>query len=186
MIGRLLTVAKLDTSTAAVPMAAVDLTELALQIVRSAEFELQERNGAVRLSSQGQYLVQGNAELLHSAVENVVRNAVRYTGSGNTVEVELTSDGTATPPFTPPFVRLVVRDYGQGVPESELVNIFEPFYRVADDRNRQSGGTGLGLAIADRVIRIHGGTIQARNTAPHGLEVEIRLPQAMPVTAPRS
>jgi two-component system sensor histidine kinase CpxA len=181
MIGRLLTVAKLDTSTAAIPMAAVDLTELASQIVRSAEFELQERNGTVRLASQGQYLVQGNAELLHSAIENVVRNAVRYTGSGNAVEVELTSDSAATPPF----VRLVVRDYGQGVPEPELVNIFEPFYRVADDRNRQSGGTGLGLAIADRVVRIHGGTIQARNAAPHGLEVEIRLPQAAPVTSPR-
>ena len=182
MIGRLLTVAKLDTSTTAIPMAPVDLTELVSQIVRSAEFELQESNGAVRLSSQGQYLLQGNAELLHSAIENVVRNAVRYTGLGNAVEVLLTSDGSTAPAF----IRLLVRDYGQGVPESELISIFEPFYRVADDRNRQSGGTGLGLAIADRVVRIHGGTIQARNATPHGLEIEIRLPQAVPVNSPKS
>ena len=66
----------------------------------------------------------------------------------------------------PALFALVVRDYGQGVPESELANIFQPFYRVADDRNRQSGGTGLGLAIADRVVRIHGGTICARNVHP--------------------
>jgi two-component system sensor histidine kinase CpxA len=187
MIGRLLTVAKLDTSTAAIPMTQVDLTELTSQIVRSADFELQQQNGAVRLSSPGQHFIHGNAELLHSAIENVIRNAIRYTGPGNSVEVnivdvQLEAAGTAAPAF----VRLLVRDYGQGVPETELVKIFQPFYRVADDRNRQSGGTGLGLAIADRVVRIHGGTITARNAAPHGLEVEILLPEAVPVNSPKS
>jgi two-component system sensor histidine kinase CpxA len=187
MIGRLLTVAKLDTSTAAIPMAQVDLTELASQIVRSADFELQQQNGAVRLSSQEQYFVQGNAELLHGAIENVIRNAIRYTGPGNSVEVNIVDvQLEAARTAAPAFVRLLVRDYGQGVPESELVNIFQPFYRVADDRNRQSGGTGLGLAIADRVIRIHGGTITARNATPHGLEIEILLPQTAPVSSPRS
>jgi two-component system, OmpR family, sensor histidine kinase CpxA len=185
MIGRLLTVAKLDTATAAIPMTQVDLTELASQIVRSADFELQQQNGAVQLSSKEQYFVQGNAELLHSAIENVVRNAIRYTGEGNSVAVDMTEVRMANAGAVA-FVRLLVRDYGQGVPESELVNIFVPFYRVADDRNRQSGGTGLGLAIADRIVRIHGGTIQARNAAPHGLEIEILLPQAVPVSSPKS
>jgi two-component system sensor histidine kinase CpxA len=184
MIERLLTVAKLDASTTAVPMQRVDLTELVSQVVRSAEFELQERDGAVRFSFQGEYVVHGNAELLHSAIENVVRNAVRYTGTGNSahenaVEVKLDLTSTAEPAF----VRILVRDYGHGVPEAELLNIFQPFYRVADDRNRQTGGTGLGLAIAERVVRIHGGTIKARNAAPWGLEVEILLPQAMPLSS---
>jgi signal transduction histidine kinase len=76
----------------------------------------------------------------------------------------------------PSSALIVVRDHGPGVPESELANIFQPFYRIADDRNRESGGAGLGLAIAGRVIRIHGGTICARNARPHGLEVEISLP----------
>jgi two-component system, OmpR family, sensor histidine kinase CpxA len=178
MIERLLTVARLDTSATEIPIAQIDMAELVAQIVRSADFELQERNGTVQLSSQGRYFVEGNAELLHSAIENVIRNAVRYTGLGNSVEVQLASAAA------PAFVRILVRDHGQGVPESELVNIFEPFYRVADDRNRQSGGTGLGLAIADRVVRIHGGSITARNATPHGLEVEILLPQAVPVSSP--
>jgi two-component system sensor histidine kinase CpxA len=202
MIERLLTVAKLDTSATPLPMTQVDLTELVAQIVRSAEFELQERSGTVRLSPQGQYFVQGNAELLHSAIENVIRNAVRYTGTENSgtansgPENSITQDSIpknsidvqleSTDAATPGFVRLLVRDYGQGVPESELVNIFQPFYRVADDRNRASGGTGLGLAIADRVVRIHGGTIQARNVTPQGLEVEILLPQQKPLNSPRS
>jgi two-component system sensor histidine kinase CpxA len=192
MIERLLTVARLDTSATPMAMTQVDLTELVRQIVGGADFELQKRDGAVRLSSQGQYFVQGNAELLHSAIENVIRNAVRYTAPRisvaenaapeNSMEVKLESANSAEPGF----VRLLVRDYGQGVPESELVNIFQPFYRVADDRNRESGGTGLGLAIADRVIRIHGGNIQARNATPHGLEVEILLPQAIAINSPRS
>jgi two-component system, OmpR family, sensor histidine kinase CpxA len=182
MIGRLLTVAKLDASATPVPMARVDLTELISQIVRSADFELQEHDGAVRLSSEGQYFVQGNAELLHSAIENVIRNAIRYTGAGNSVDVQLESMATGEPAL----VRILVRDYGQGVPESELVNIFLPFYRVADDRNRESGGTGLGLAIADRVVRIHGGTIKAQNAAPHGLQVEMLLPRAETVNSLRS
>jgi two-component system sensor histidine kinase CpxA len=182
MIGRLLTVAKLDASATPVPMARVDLTELVSQIVRSADFELQERDGAVRLSSQGQYFVQGNAELLHSAIENVIRNAIRYTGAGNSVDVQLESMATGEAAL----VRILVRDYGQGVPESELVNIFQPFYRVADDRNRESGGTGLGLAIADRVVHIHGGTIKAQNATPHGLQVEMLLPRDETISSPRS
>jgi two-component system sensor histidine kinase CpxA len=174
MIERLLTVARLDAS-APVAMAQVDLTDLVSQIVRSAEFELQERNGEIQLSSADKYFIQGNAELLHSAIENVIRNAVRYTGPGNAVDVRLEPTGT------PGTIRVLVRDYGPGVPETELSKIFQPFYRVADDRNRASGGTGLGLAIADRVVRIHNGIISARNATPHGLEVEIRLPLA---TAP--
>jgi two-component system sensor histidine kinase CpxA len=117
---------------------------------------------------------------LHSAIENVIRNAIRYTGAGNSVGVQLESMATGEAAL----VRILVRDYGQGVPESELVNIFQPFYRVADDRNRQSGGTGLGLAIADRVVRIHGGTIRAQNAAPHGLQVEMLLPREEGINSP--
>jgi two-component system, OmpR family, sensor histidine kinase CpxA len=170
MIERLLTVARLDTSSAPITMAPVELTALVEQVVRTAGFEIQEQEGAIHLSAQGEFVVQGNAELLHSAIENIIRNAIRYTGHGNAVEVslELADD--------PALVRVMVGDRGPGVPEQDLLNIFQPFYRVADDRNRESGGTGLGLAIAERVARIHGGTITARNAAPHGLEVEIRLP----------
>ena len=172
MIGRLLSIARLDASTTPVAMTEVDLSELVSKIVRSAQVELQESN-AVHLTMSDQYFVQANAELLHSAIENVMRNAVRYTEGDRAIEVCLRSQE-----FAPSnFIRLAIRDHGSGVPESELLNIFQPFYRVAEDRDRLSGGTGLGLAIAERVVRIHGGTIHARNAAPHGLEVEILLPQ---------
>jgi len=172
MIGRLLSIARLDASTTPVTMTEVDLSELVSRIVRSAQFELQESN-AVHLNMPGQYFVWANAELLHSAIENVMRNAIRYSEGDSPIEVCLRSQE-----FAPSnFVRLAIRDHGSGVPESELLNIFQPFYRVAEDRDRLTGGTGLGLAIAERVVRIHGGTIHARNAAPQGLEVEILLPQ---------
>jgi len=172
MIGRLLTLAKLDTPAAAVPMRSLDLTELVSQIVRNADFESRERDGRVTLAAHEQYSVRGNTELLGSAIENVVRNAVRYTGFGTAVEVVLDWEKSSSASL----VRLTIRDYGSGVSESELVSIFQPFYRAAEARDRQSGGAGLGLAIADRVIRIHGGTICARNAEPRGLRVEILLP----------
>jgi two-component system, OmpR family, sensor histidine kinase CpxA len=172
MIDRILTVARLDSSAMPVAMSQVDLGELVSQIARDADLELGKSGGAVRLTMQGQFFVHGNSELLYSAIENVVRNAIRYTGAGNPVEVSVANQDT------PSVVRIVVRDHGPGVPESELANIFQPFYRIADDRNRQSGGAGLGLAIASRVVRTHGGTISARNVQPGGLEVEIALPLA--------
>lgn len=174
MIGRLLTIAKLDISESQVPMTNVDLTGLVSQIARNAEFESRDSNCSSRFTSSGQCIVWGSAELLHSAIENVVRNAIRYTENGTSVEVSLQCERT-TPTAS---VRLVVRDYGPGVPDSELKNIFQPFYRVADARDRQSGGTGLGLAIAERVVRIHRGTIRAENATPRGLRIEIVLPQS--------
>jgi len=175
LIGRLLTIARLDMSASQVPMTDLDLGEVLSQVARNADFESKEPNGAIRLNSTGKCIVRGNAELLHSAIENVIRNAIRYTESGTSIEVRMEPERSSSGAK----IRLVVRDYGPGVPESELKNIFQPFYRLTDARDRQSGGTGLGLAIADRVVRIHGGTIRAENAVPRGLSIEIVLPQSV-------
>jgi two-component system sensor histidine kinase CpxA len=182
MIGRLLTVATLDTSSVPAEMTPVNLVELTSQVAYDAGFESQERGVTVTLKANEQYFVHGNAKLLHSAIENVVRNATHYTTPGSSVEVLMErADTTSTS-----SVRLTVRDHGPGVPPSDLVSIFQPFYRVAGARDRESGGTGLGLAIADRIVRLHGGTIRAENTSPRGLQVEIVVPMTnvTPVNTP--
>jgi two-component system sensor histidine kinase CpxA len=181
MIGRMLTVAKLDTSLTEVPMACIDFGELVSQVARSAEFELREKENAVRVAIHEQFFVYGNAEFLQSAIENIIRNAIRYTSPDTSVDVELKPAEKAGKIF----IHLSVRDHGPGVPETELSNIFRPFYRVENDRDRQSGGVGLGLAIADRVVRMHGGTIHARNIGSEGLCIDIFLP-AMDESAPLS
>ncbi|HZP06911.1 MAG TPA: ATP-binding protein [Terracidiphilus sp.] len=175
MIGRLLTIAKLDTAPMQVEMGSVDVTEIVERIVNDAGFEAQKRDVTVRFTAQERHPVRGNAELLHSAIENVVRNAVRYTTVGTSVEISLKLEDKSR-------LLLAIRDYGKGVPENDLGRIFQPFHRVAEARDRESGGVGLGLAIADRVIRIHGGTIRAENVQPSGLKVHIEIPVAEPTS----
>ena len=102
----------------------------------------------------------------------MVRNAVRYTAEGTKVQIDLTCVG----PDGSRWVAIRVLDHGPGLPESELSNVFRPFYRLADARESETGGTGLGLAITERAVRLHGGTIQASNAPGGGLLVEMRLP----------
>ena len=113
--------------------------------------------------------VEGDPELLRRAVENVLRNAIRYSPKEAPIEVSVArNDGRAV---------VDVRDHGPGVPEEALPRLFDAFYRVETDRDRASGGIGLGLAIARRAIELHKGAIRARNAHP-GLEVELELPAA--------
>jgi two-component system sensor histidine kinase CpxA len=117
-------------------------------------------------------LIAGSEQLLRSAVENVIRNAVSYTAEGTAVEVSLhcQKDGEAGQAV------ISVLDKGAGVPQAVLSDIFRPFYRVADARERQSGGIGLGLSITQRAVQIHGGTVRASNAPEGGLLIEILLP----------
>jgi two-component system, OmpR family, sensor histidine kinase CpxA len=174
MIGRLLTVAKLEATSTLQTSVRVDLSELVSSVVSDADFEAQERGGRVDLVQTVNLAVPGDPGLLRSAIENVLRNAVRFTRAGTAVEVVLRSNrGTSADEAI-----ISIRDHGPGVPEQDLTNIFRPFYRVTDARSRDSGGVGLGLAITDRVMRLHGGRIQALNDPDGGLQVEMIFPRA--------
>jgi two-component system sensor histidine kinase CpxA len=173
LIGRILTLARLEDGEQRVPQTPVPLGELVANVAEDAEFEAQERHCHVHtVIPEGDWGVRGNDSLLHSAVENVVRNAIRYTAEGSSVEIALTSEersGGAE-------AVLRVSDSGPGVPEDALAKLFEPFYRLDDARGRLTGGVGLGLAITERAVRFHGGKVSAFNRAEGGLMVEIRLP----------
>jgi len=167
LIGELLALSKLEGG-ATLEKTEVDLAELLDEVARDADFEAGGCNRRVQLAPAPPLVLQGNRELLRRALENVVRNAVRYTAEGTSVEISLErAAGEAV---------LRVRDCGPGVPEGQLCDIFRPFYRVAEARDRQSGGTGIGLAISEKTVSLHGGTVSARNLPEAGLEVEIRLP----------
>ena len=173
LIGQLLTLTRLETDAERLETARIDLRELVNLIVEDADFEARNRNRNVRLLTDEECHVTGNAELLRSAIENVVRNAVRYTAEHTSVEVALRCSSIGDP-----GVRISVRDHGKGVPEEALTEIFRPFYRLTEARDRQTGGTGLGLAIAERAVCLHGGTVRATNASDGGLVVEIKLPAA--------
>ena len=181
LIGRLLAIARLESGEEAIQKSAVNLEEMLHEICKDADFEAQSRNCRVKCVIADACIVMGHARLLHSAIENVVRNATRYTREGTEVEIRLEKAQDAN------GAEAVVRvtDSGPGVPEEDLHKLFRPFYRLDDARNRQTGGVGLGLAITERTVRLHGGRVKAANRPEGGLIVEIRLPLA-PVAATES
>lgn len=172
LIGRLLTLARLESTGTPPEQEQVSLSELLRDVAEDAEFEAESRDCSVQVNAAEDCMTVGSPDLLRSAVENVVRNAVRYTAEGTRVEVDLScagADGAG-------WASIRVRDHGPGLPEAELSNVFRPFYRVTNARERETGGTGLGLAITERAVRLHGGSVKAENAPGGGLLVEMRLP----------
>jgi len=174
LIGGLLTIARLESGNDSRQKSPIFLGEMVEEIAADADFEGQGRNCGVKSVIKDDCQVVGVPALLYSAIENVVRNATRYTQEGTSALVTLErGEGEAGPEA---LIRIV--DSGPGVPEEALDKLFRPFYRIDDARGRQTGGAGLGLAITDRAVRLHGGTVKASNRPEGGLQVEIRLPLA--------
>ncbi len=172
LIGRLLTIARLESGDQAMKKVSIRLQELIREIAQDADFEAQSRKCRVDVTKVDDCMVIGDPSLLRSAIENVVRNAIQYTREGTDVQIGLECrQGTYG---TEAVVK--ISDSGPGVPAEALDKLFRPFYRIDDARGRQTGGVGLGLAIAERAVRLHGGTIQASNRSEGGLMIEIRLP----------
>jgi two-component system sensor histidine kinase CpxA len=182
LIGQLLILTRLETAGTEAPRQRVDLTQLVNEVASDADFEARGAKRVVRVVSAEACWTTGNAELLRSAIENVVRNAVRYTREGTTVEITLRCDSKKNADNRDQSQHrsvISVRDHGSGVPPEALQHLFRPFYRVADARDRQSGGVGLGLSITARAVRFHHGEVTARNIPEGGLLVEIHLPIAI-------
>jgi two-component system sensor histidine kinase CpxA len=167
IIGRLLTVARLDTAAASTQKQSIDVMAVIAEIVADVQWEAVEHGCRIDVGGSDRCQLEGDPDLMRSAIEDVIRNAIRYTAPGTTVDVRLECRG----PGTSEGATVRVADRGPGVPEEELSNMFRPFHRVAGARDRQSGGVGLGLAIAERVARAHGGRVEARNRQGGGLEI---------------
>jgi len=174
MIGRLLALAKMDAASEPPDSVVIDLQAMIADIAADATFEAQAHNVTVQVVSSVGCRAVGSAELLHSAIENVVRNAVRYSAPGTAVEIRLACEQSGMTKQA----EISVRDRGPGVPDRELANLFRPFYRLTDARERDTGGIGLGLAITYRAVKLHRGSVAAANASGGGLLVTITLPAA--------
>lgn len=168
LIARLLVLARLEQEAGDRPRDPVDLGELVGAVIEDAGFEEPARELELSASVDGPVITVGDVTLLRSALDNVVRNALRHGPEGSAVEVELGREGGCW------LIR--VRDHGPGVPEDQLGRIFDPFHRVGEDRDPCRGGVGLGLSIARRAVEWHGGTVVADNHPRGGLVVAVRLP----------
>jgi two-component system sensor histidine kinase CpxA len=151
----------------------VPIATLTEEIVADCSVEAEVRNVRIDTRTHSSRTVEGDPELLRRAIENILRNAIRFAPAGSHVLVQI-DDGEDG-------VGIRVRDCGPGVPEDLLVRIFDPFFRVDEARDIAAGGTGLGLSIARRAILLHQGEITARNGAA-GFEVSISIPVSVAQT----
>jgi len=170
LVAELLQVTRAEGDPSSQKLEPVRLDEMLGDLVYDSLLEAKAKDVTLLLKAPIPVTLTGDEELIRRAVENVIRNAIRYAPAGTAVDIDLRRAGA--------LAQVCVRDYGPGVPEDALPRIFDPFYRVDPDRNRVSGGLGLGLAIARRSVELHKGKLTARNAGP-GLMVMIELPVAV-------
>lgn len=170
LIGELLWLSQLESGAMVVKKEKVDLSHLLKSMVEDAAFEAQERSIKITQYIEADMTMQGDASLLYSAIENVVRNAIKYSYDNGEVILRLFQHPEQN------WLTLTVADEGSGVPESELEAIFQPFMRSSNSQAKD--GYGVGLAIAKQIIEAHGGKLAAKNLQPRGFEMRFDLPVA--------
>lgn len=168
MIEDALVLSRLENTLQTIKKDPINLTTLVQKAVQEEQFIANEKSIQIEFNSTATIELLGDANLLLSAISNVITNAVKYSPEHSTVKVSLSVNNQ--------LVSLVISDNGTGVPPESLTELFTPFYRVSLARDRKTGGTGLGLAIAKQAIDAHQGKIFAKNNEIQGLSVTIQLP----------
>jgi len=180
LIEQLLTLARLQGHPVNARSRPVDLGNLIYEIAADARFEAESKHKRVVVSQACDAIVHGSQALLRSAIENVVRNAVRHSPENGEVTINMQSvQDTGR-------VVITVCDQGAGVPPPALERLFDPFFRVEEGRDRDSGGVGLGLAIVRQAALLHGGSVTAQNGTGGGLVVRLEFPTEMTPSAPKA
>ncbi|MDC0610067.1 envelope stress sensor histidine kinase CpxA [Vibrio sp.] len=165
MIGELLELSRMQINSH-MEHETQSLSSLWETMLDDAQFEAEQSHKTLRYSGIPNRSISGNPKLLISALENVIRNAIKY--SEKQIVVSFHTKGE--------ILQIDVEDDGPGVPAQELQDIFRPFYRVSTARDRQSGGAGLGLAITENAVRQHNGKLTATKSQFGGLKIEFELP----------
>ena len=168
MLDELLTYSKLDAGQYQLDKQAVCLNDLMQELIEVNQVEAEVRQQHIILPETEKLTINADKRLLTRALENVLRNAIKYSPQGGSIRCMLSRDTDQ--------VTLQICDQGPGIPSAQLHAIFEPFYRVSDSRDTQTGGTGLGLAIVAQIIRQHSGKVSASNNDNGGLCISLRLP----------
>lgn len=168
LIGSILSLSKVESGAAQLDETSFSFDKLLEQITTDAEFEFASRSVTAQVDCPP-VKVHGDREQLRSGLENIVRNAMRYSPDNSEISLKVESSKSA--------FKLSIRDYGPGVSEEKLPRLFEAFYRAESARSAsKTGGHGVGLAIARSIVSLHGGSISAANADGGGLEVNITLP----------
>jgi signal transduction histidine kinase len=174
LVGELLTLARLDSGAQQLRNEVVDLGDLLRTLCADAQLELESKQCTLELNVQSAVTLQGDFELLYRALDNILRNAIRYAPGGSSIAVGLRKHTNL------PQATLTIADRGPGLPTEDIGAIFEPFYRSAQNsgHTERSGdqGYGLGLTITRSIVQSHGGTVVAQSRPGGGLEMHVTFP----------
>jgi signal transduction histidine kinase len=167
LVGSLVEVTRVEGDPSSRKSEPVRLHDIVQDVVQSCTLEAEVRRCRLVVTDTATRSLRGDPELLRRAVENVLRNAIRYAPADSEIELRAEDHGAVTV--------VSVRDAGRGVPDELLPRLAQPFFREDDSRDAATGGVGLGLAIAQRAVQLHHGTLLAENAHP-GLRVTLTIP----------
>jgi two-component system phosphate regulon sensor histidine kinase PhoR len=169
LVKDLLRLARLDAGQETLDIIACDTRNLLDSVITDAGQAADERGQTVEIAiAPGAETVRGDPAKLHDALRNLVANAITYAPEGSTIRIDVAPADRG--------VSIAVSDAGPGIPDEDLLRVFERFYRVDKSRARDPGGTGLGLAIVKHLVELHGGTVRVENRAEGGARFVITLP----------
>lgn len=169
LVGSLIEVTRLEGDPGAVKQEPLSVGAIVDEVVKGCTVEADARQCRIVVRNEITRGLSGHPELLRRAIENVLRNAIRYAPRATDVSVEAAD--------SPSGITITVRDRGPGVPEADIPRLAQPFFRVDEARDSNSGGIGLGLSIASRAVRLHHGSLAVENAHP-GLRVSLVLPES--------
>ena len=170
MVEELLTLAQMDSWQYALEVGPANLTEVVQSSIDSVETKAERFGIVISFEDSGEHPCVCDAQKLYQVFLNLLDNAIKYSDPGTRVEISVEEDDG--------FVDARVKDTGSGIPQEDLPQLFERFYRVNKDRSRSTGGSGLGLAISREIVELHGGEISVKSELGVGSEFDIRIPKA--------
>ena len=156
MVQELLTISRLDTPGYTCKKSNLNLSNLINDRLTAFEDLFMQKDLTVEQSISPEIYILGDMQLLQKALDNLLGNAAAYSGAGNQVLIKLWKETETT--------TLTIENTGAHIPDEAISKLFEPFYRVDQSRNRQTGGTGLGLYIVKTILDLHGAKIEITNT----------------------
>ncbi|HNX77411.1 MAG TPA: HAMP domain-containing sensor histidine kinase [Candidatus Rifleibacterium sp.] len=168
LIEELLQFSKLENNDINAQPEKISLKETLAHLCNDTNFEGKNRNCTVKIMATDDIEISGMPQLIERAIENILRNALKHSPENSEIRVELLRHEK--------IATINIIDRGPGIPETEILKVFAPFYCLSEDRNPQKGGIGLGLAIAQRAIMLHKGQITLKNNPEGGLTATISLP----------
>ena len=170
MVEELLTLAQLDAWQYQLEVGPTDLSRIVQTAMESVESKAARFGIEVHFDGAAEHRCVCDAQKLYQVFLNLLDNAIKYSDPGDRVDVKI-EEGISS-------LTVEVKDTGVGIPEEDLAQLFERFYRVDKDRSRATGGSGLGLAISRQIVEMHGGELSVESEVGEGSTFRVRLPKA--------